>query len=96
MAQRYSPERKAALLAKLLPPHNLSVITVSRQEGIGKTTLYKCLAEIRREENDMPGKGILSHKWSAEDRFAVVVEKTTLSEEDMAAYCRHEDLFLRK
>ena len=31
---RYSPERKAALLKKLLPPQNLSVAELARQEGI--------------------------------------------------------------
>ena len=36
----YSPERKAAVLKKLLPPHNLSVVELSRQEGISDVTLY--------------------------------------------------------
>ncbi|HCM6306880.1 TPA: hypothetical protein N3Z72_005269 [Salmonella enterica subsp. enterica serovar 6,14:y:1,7] len=30
----YSPERKAAVIAKMLPPHNLSINEVARQEGI--------------------------------------------------------------
>lgn len=34
---RYSPERKAALLKKLLPPLNLSVAELARQEGISQS-----------------------------------------------------------
>lgn len=37
---RYSPERKEALLKKLLPPYNLSVAEVARQEGISDASLY--------------------------------------------------------
>ena len=37
---RYSPERKAALLKKLLPPLNLSVAELARQEGISEVTCY--------------------------------------------------------
>jgi hypothetical protein len=35
--QRYSPERKEALLKKLAPPYNLSVSELSEQEG----TIYQ-------------------------------------------------------
>lgn len=36
----YSPERKAAVIAKMLPPHSLSINEVARQEGIPVNTLY--------------------------------------------------------
>ncbi len=38
--KRYSPERKAAVLNKLLPPQSLSVAELARQEGISDVTLY--------------------------------------------------------
>ncbi len=38
--KRYSPERKAAVLKKLLPPQSLSVAELARQEGISDVTLY--------------------------------------------------------
>ena len=37
---RYSSERKAALLKKLLPPINMSVAELARQENISEVTLY--------------------------------------------------------
>ena len=37
---RYSQERKEAILKKLLPPHNLTVVEVAREEGIAVQTLY--------------------------------------------------------
>ena len=40
---RYSNERKAAVLNKLLPPHNRTVVSVSAEEGISDVTLYPAL-----------------------------------------------------
>ncbi len=37
---RYSEERKASVLKKLLPPNNRSVADVAREEGISEPTLY--------------------------------------------------------
>ncbi len=37
---RYSSERKAALLKKLLPPFKMSVAELARQENISEVTLY--------------------------------------------------------
>ena len=37
---RYSQERKAAVLKKLLPPVSRSVADVAREEGITDTNLY--------------------------------------------------------
>ncbi|WP_262145291.1 transposase, partial [Serratia ficaria] len=36
----YSPERKAALIARMMPPHNQSVVQLARSEGIPANTLY--------------------------------------------------------
>ena len=43
----YSPERKAALINKLLPPKNMTVAELSRQEGISQATLYACRTKLK-------------------------------------------------
>ncbi|PJG60405.1 transposase, partial [Aeromonas cavernicola] len=42
---RYSDEHKSALLKKLLPPINMSVAELARQEGVSKTVLYSWLKQ---------------------------------------------------
>ncbi len=37
---RYSPERKEAVLRKMLPPHNRSIPELAEEEGISEGTLY--------------------------------------------------------
>lgn len=38
---RYSEERRQAVVAKLLPPHNLSPRVIAEQEEILLATVYK-------------------------------------------------------
>jgi transposase-like protein len=91
--KRYSPERKAAVLKKLLPPLNLSVAELSRQEGISDMTLYTWRKQAKSEGYAVPGSGKLPEQWSAEAKFAVVVETAALSEIELSEYCRSKGLY---
>lgn len=91
--KRYSPERKAAVLKKLLPPMNLSVAEVARQEGITTATLYTWRQQARGRGEVVPGSGKLPDDWSAESKLAVVVETVALSEVALSQYCREKGLY---
>ncbi len=47
--KRISPERKAATLAKLLPPYNMTVAAVAQMEGISEATLYNWRNQAKSE-----------------------------------------------
>ena len=64
----YSPERKAALINKLLPPQNMSVAELSRQEGIAPATLYAWRAKLKAGSAVVPG----DKNNADEDRKSVV------------------------
>ena len=90
---RYSPERKAAVLKKLLPPHSLSVTELSRQEGISDVTLYTWRKQAIARGEVVPGSGKLPEHWPAEAKLAAVIETATLSEVELSQYCREKGLF---
>lgn len=52
---RYCEERKAAVLKKLLPPVNRTVVSVSAEEGISDVTLYSWLKHCRERGMPVPG-----------------------------------------
>lgn len=85
----YSAERKAALLKKLLPPESVSVSLLSRQEGIAESTLYTWRIKAMKREGIMQAKT----EWTAEARFAVIVETETLSANELGEYCRQRGLY---
>ncbi|MGK2913730.1 MAG: helix-turn-helix domain-containing protein [Porticoccaceae bacterium] len=46
---RYADERREAVVAKLLPPRNLSVSEVAAQAGISVATVYQWRKEAREQ-----------------------------------------------
>lgn len=89
----YSPERKEAVLKKLLPPHNRTVTEVSAHEGISTATLYNWRTQAKLEGVPVPGRSKSSDDWSAEAKLAVVVETIPLSESELSEYCRKKGLY---
>ena len=49
----YSPERKAAVLKKMLVPGNLSVAELYRQEGISDVTQYTWRKQAMARGNEL-------------------------------------------
>ncbi|GAB7217022.1 hypothetical protein OS42_36350 [Dickeya oryzae] len=86
--KRISPERKTSVLAKLLPPYNMTVAAVAQMEGISEATLYNWRNNAKTEGKPVLGAEKNSEQWPAEARFAVIVETATLSETEIAEYCR--------
>lgn len=90
---RYSNERKAALLKKLLPPINMSVAELARQENISEATLYNWRNHAKDGGAPVPGDNKLTDEWPAEAKFAVVLETATLCEIELSEYCRRKGLY---
>ena len=76
---RYSQERKASILKKLLPPNNLPVAEVSEMEGISEASLYNWRLQAKEQGAPVPGSGKTSNNWSAEAKLAVVIETASMS-----------------
>jgi len=89
----YSKERRAAVIAKMLPPSRVPIPTLSRQEGISAATLYKWRGEARAQGRLAPDAGEAPAGWTSRDKFAAVVETASLNAEAMAAYCRERGLY---
>ena len=91
---RFSPERKLAVLEKLLPPHNFSVNQVAEQEGISVAALYNWRKTARLEGKPVPGsRNPTPEDWPSEAKFAVVMETASLNEAELAEYCRAKGLY---
>ena len=91
---RYTKEKKEYALSLMSPPKNLSVAEVSRQTGISEPTVYGWRNQARSEGRAVPGDGSNAEDWSAEDKFAAVVETMGLAEAELAEYCRNKSLYV--
>ncbi len=89
--QRYSTELKEAILKKL-SQSDLSVSQFAQQEGINLSTLYSWQKQFKTTGFSV-SKVISPDKWSAEEKFAAVLETAALSEIEISEYCRTKGLY---
>ena len=89
----YSPERKQAVLKKMLPPNNRSLADIAKAEDISEATLYNWRSQARKEGRLMPDSDNAPAGWSSQDKFAAVVETATMSQAEVAEYCRRRGLY---
>lgn len=94
MMPRYSEERKQLILSKLLPPLNMSVAQVSRDEGVGLQTLYNWRDKAKQQGRPVPGNKSTPDQWSAEAKLATVIETASLNEAELSEYCRKKGLYI--
>ena len=92
----YSPERKESVLRKVMPPISIPVSQLSKESGISDVTLYKWRNELRDKGKPVPGNGQSADRWSAEDKFAVLLETGELNEAALSEYCRKKGLYVEQ
>ena len=92
----YSKELKQSIVAKMLPPHNQSLGQIQQETGIPEGTLKKWRMELRDKGFAAPAGEQKTDQWSTRDKFLIVVETATLSEIEIAEYCRKKGLYVEQ
>ena len=89
--RRYTSEFKESVLKRLEPPTSDTVTSLSEELGVTRGTIY---AWLRAKDNNNPHNSKSTKRWTSEDKFHIVLETSTLTEEELAAYCRRKGLFV--
>jgi transposase-like protein len=84
----YSPERKEAILQKMVPPQSLTVAVLSSQEGISTATLYNWRTAARKRGAVLPSNPANADKWSSEEKFRIALETAPMTVAELSEYCR--------
>nr|WP_262190660.1 hypothetical protein [Serratia grimesii] len=88
----YSPERKAAVITRMLPPQNQSVNQIARQEAPPKDPLPLAFFG-RYYRTGVVFRGKSPREWSPGERFTVIIETAPLSAHAVVEYCRCKGLY---
>ncbi len=91
-----SKEMKLKILQRMMPPNNESVSQIARDSGLSEGTLYKWKKLARAQGFAMPAGELATEKWSTRDKFSIVVETMTLSQIELAEYCRSKGLYVEQ
>ncbi|MDH5428506.1 MAG: transposase [Nitrospirota bacterium] len=68
--KRYPPERKAAVLKKMVPPSHGTIAALSEAEGISEATLYNWRRAARAEGRLLPDGDQTPAGWGTREKFA--------------------------
>lgn len=92
-AKRYNIDEKENLTKRMLPPINCPISQLSAETGISTSTLstWKTKALRGQSSRDV---GRPKSSLSSRDKFIIVMETYTLSEVELAKYCRENGLYL--
>lgn len=93
---RYPKELKSSIIAKMLPPNNQSLSLIQQETGVPEGTLKLWRKKIRGKGFAAPAGEQQSEQWSTRDKFLIVVETSTLSEIELAEYCRKKGLYVEQ
>ena len=90
---QYSEEFKASIIAKMLPPNNVSVPELARETGIPKDTLYTWRIKHLKSNGQATAPQVSSGGLSSEEKFALVMDTASLNEVELSEYCRRRGLY---
>ena len=89
----YPDEQKTSLIERMLPPQNANVPALAKETGIPPDTLYGWRRQARRARGLGPAPLGSGERWSAAEKFAMVVEVAALNEVERGEYCRRRGLY---
>ena len=92
----YSTVLKQSIMAKMMPPSHQSLGQIQKETGIPEGTLKKWRSETRKKGFAAPAGEQQSERWSTQDKYLIVVETATLSEIELAGYCRKKGLYVEQ
>ena len=84
----HSVEQKEAIVNRF-SQSGLSIREFAEQEGIAKSSLYSW----NNKFNNSNVKSMTKNSHTAEQRFSILLETTTLSEIQLSEYCRKKGLY---
>ena len=91
--KRYTEEFKTNIVARMLPPNNCSVPSLTKETGIPGVTLRGWLGKY----GNTPGGADVTRKGTdgltSATKFQHVLESATLNENELSEFCRKRGIF---
>lgn len=93
---RYTEDKKAAALKRMMAPESCSVAKLSVELGISESCLYHWRIKAQQEGVLMTDSKQKPEQWSSANKFIVVAETFRMTEGELSAYCRQQGLFVEQ
>lgn len=80
----------------LLPPYNYSLRRIANELSVGPSTVSKWRSELILDGSLKEDIEQISDVFTAEQIFSFVIETSTMTERELAEYCRSKGLYVEK
>lgn len=90
---KYTEEFKREMVKKLLPPNSILASALSREIGVGKSTLYKWRKKYVEGWAVTSSTTTTSENWSGANKLDIVIETAAMNAAELSAYCREKGLY---
>ena len=87
----YTAEARKEVLDRVTGQGKESVLKVSIDKKINKGTIYKWIKEVERKDRIKILR--INGNWTSEEKFQMVLETSTLSEQELGEYCRRKGTY---
>lgn len=77
----------------MLPPNNVPLGQLAKEEGISEATLAKWRAEARAKGRLLPDANAGPEGWTSRDKLAAVIETASMNAADLGEYCRRRGVY---
>ena len=91
--KKYSKKFKDSIIARMLPPGEVSIPALEKETGISRNTLYCWRIKHRNATGNVAEKHHATNTLSSEDKFSIVVETAGLNEVELSQYCRKRGIY---
>jgi transposase-like protein len=88
----YTQEFKDSVLQRL--EQNETVTSLSEELNISKSTIYQWVRTHNKKQDNYTINLKSKNNWTSEDKFHVVLETATLTETELAEYCRRKGIYV--
>lgn len=93
-ANKVNSETKQQAQIWLLPPYSYSLRQITSELDIGLGTVQKWRQELVDNGHQLERSKQNNNEYSAEQKFAAVIETAVMSEHELASYCREHGFFV--
>lgn len=93
-AHAIDSETKQQAQTWLLPPYSYSIRQIASELEVGKATVQKWRQQLVDSGQEIESNRVEDNSFSAEQKFAAVIETALLSEHELASYCREHGMYV--
>jgi transposase-like protein len=87
-------ETKQQAQTWLLPPYSYSIRQIASELEVGIATVQKWRQQLVDSGQELESNKVEDNSFSAEQKFAAVIETALLSEHELAGYCREHGMYV--